>query len=206
MIGGLKLHENNDIPQKENIKETKSAWFEIYEWVECAVATVVAIILIFTFVFKQVEVDGTSMNDTLLDNERVLISNVFYKPQYGDIVVISSEVYGDVPLIKRVIATEGQWINIHDGVVYVGDTKETMIPKGDEFTSHLRTESVVSDELGFYEYPLQVPDGAVFVLGDNRSISLDSRTQAVGFIDTNQILGKALYRVYPFEKIGSIYN
>ncbi len=199
------MNENN-IPQKENIKETKSVWTEIYEWIDCAVATIVIILLLFTFVFKQVVVDGTSMNDTLLHKERVVISDVLYKPQYGDIVVISSEVFGDIPLIKRVIATEGQWINIFDGVVYVGDTKDTMEPKGNEFTEQARTEPFVSLTEKCHDYPVQVPEGSVFVLGDNRSVSLDSRAASIGFIDTHQILGKALYRVYPFDKIGSIYS
>ncbi len=200
------MNENKDISGKENIKESKSVLSEIYEWVDCAVITVLVILLLFSFVFKQVEVDGTSMNDTLLHKERVVISDAFYKPEYGDIVVISNEVFGDIPLIKRVIATEGQWINIEDGIVYVGDTKDSMEPKGNEFTSHARTESIVSPEYGYHTYPLQVPEGTVFVLGDNRSISLDSRTQSVGFIDNRQIIGKALYRVYPFEKFGNIYN
>ncbi len=189
----------------ENIKETRSVWYEIYEWIDCAIIAVMAILVMFTFLFKQVQVDGTSMYDTLDNEERVIVSDVFYKPQYGDIVVVSSEVYGNIPLIKRVIATEGQWVNIENGVVYVGNSIETMVPKGNEFSSNPITESIVSVVYGYHKYPIQVPEGTVFLLGDNRSISLDSRTKTVGFVDTDQIIGKALYRVYPFDKIGSIY-
>lgn len=198
------MNENKEAVTKEEMKETRSVWAEIYEWIDTAVITVVCILLLFSFVFKQVQVDGTSMCDTLQNNERIIMSNVFYTPKYGDIVVISDEVYGDIPLIKRVIATEGQWVDITDGVVYVGDSKDDMKPKGNEFTKQ-STEAVVSTIHGNHNYPLQVPEGTVFVLGDNRSVSLDSRTESVGFVDINQILGKALYRVFPMDKMGSVY-
>ena len=81
-----------------------------------------------------------------------------------------------------------------------------MEPKGNEFSSDVMTEAIVSTMDGYHEYPVQVPEGTVFLLGDNRSISLDSRTKSVGFVDANQLLGKAIYRVYPFDKFGSIYE
>lgn len=195
---------NETVEKEEQIKETRSVWSEIYEWIDTAVITVVCILLIFTFVFKQVVVEGDSMYDTLQNGERVIVSDVFYKPQYGDIVVISNEVYGNTPLIKRIIATEGQWVDIKDGTVYVGDTKETLEEKGNEFTNAL-TKASMSSSVG-HSYPLQVPEGTVFVLGDNRTVSLDSRTTEVGFVDANQIIGKALYRVFPMDRIGNIYN
>ncbi len=191
---------------KKHIKETRSFWNEAYEWIDCAVITVIAILLVFTFLFNQVKIDGGSMNPTLQDEERVIVSNMFYTPEYGDIIVVSSEVYDDTPIIKRVIATEGQWVDIFDGVVSVGDTKDTMKPVGSEFVGDIYTEAIMSGGVyGFHEYPLQVPENHVFVLGDNRSVSLDSRTKEVGFINEDQILGKALYRIYPFDKFGSIY-
>ncbi len=194
-------NENN-----KKLKETKTFWGELYEWIDTAVITVMCILLAFTFLFRQVMIDGGSMEPTLKNEERVIVSDVFYTPEYGDIVVISSEVYDNVPIIKRVIATEGQWVEIFDGVVYVGDTVDTMKPVGEEFVGDIYTESVMAGgAYGYHEYPLQVPENHVFVLGDNRSVSLDSRTTTVGLIDERQILGKALYRVYPFDKIGSIY-
>ncbi len=189
------------------IKETKSFWFEAYEWIDSAIITVMVLLLVFTFLFRQVKIEGDSMNPTLVDGERVIVSDLFYTPEYGDIVVISSEIYDDVPIIKRVIATEGQWVEIYDGNVYVGDDRLKMYKVGDEFVGDVFTEDVIAE--GFYgshEYPLQVPENHVFVLGDNRTVSLDSRTQVIGLIDCRQILGKAIYRVFPFDNMGSIYK
>ena len=198
--------EKIDFSKKNKIKETKSVWAEAYEWIDSAVLTVMVLLLVFTFLFRQVKIDGNSMHPTLQNGERVIISDVFYTPQYGDIVVISSEVYGNVPIIKRVIATEGQWVDIYGGNVYVGDDGSNMFKVSDEFVGDAYTEDVVaSGLLGYYNYPIQVPENHVFVLGDNRNVSLDSRTEVIGFIDCRQILGKALYRVYPVEKIGSLY-
>ncbi len=201
--------DNNEFNKKSNkaeLKETKSFWSEAFEWIDAAVITVMVILLVFTFLFRQVRIDGSSMYPNLQNDERVIVSDVFYTPEYGDIVVISSEVYDGKPIIKRVIATEGQWIDISGGVVSVGDTKDTMKPVGDEFVGDIYTEAIISaGYYGHHEYPMQIPENKVFVLGDNRSVSLDSRTTEIGLIDERQILGKALYRVYPFQKMGSIY-
>ena len=200
-------NNNLNVEHKKELKETRTVWKEIYEWIDCAVITVLCLILLFSFAFRQVSIDGSSMNNTLREGERVIVSDVFYKPQYGDIVVISAEVYDNVPIIKRVVATEGQGINITDGKVYVGETKETMKEVASKFTDCEKTDSLMADgNYGVQEYPLQIPENHVFVLGDNRKVSLDSRTTAVGLIDERQILGKALYRVYPFDRIGSIYK
>ena len=86
------------------IKETRSLWKEVYDWVDCAVITIICVILLFTFCFRQVEIDGSSMSNTLEHGDRILISNIFYTPKKGDVVVVSSEIYDNVPIIKRVIA------------------------------------------------------------------------------------------------------
>ena len=140
--------QNVDVKKPSRVKETHSIWSEIYEWVDCAVITVVCILLLFTFVFRQVEIEGDSMKDTLFDGNRVIVSNVFYTPKYGDVVVISSEVYNNEPIIKRIIATGGQWIDIKAGVVYVGDTKDAMQPVGDEFVGDVYTTSTVGNYIG----------------------------------------------------------
>ena len=192
---------------RKSVKQTKTFWAEAYEWIDSAVITIMVILLAFTFLFRQVRIEGGSMLPTLQNGERVIVSDVFYTPEYGDIVVISSEVYDNIPIIKRVIATEGQWVDIHDGKVFVGKSTENMKEVGSEFVGDIVTEVSVGapDIYGVQTYPLQIPENHVFVLGDNRSVSLDSRTTVVGLIDQRQILGKALYRVFPFDNIGSIY-
>ena len=202
------MDENNFSEHKAhaNLSETKSFWHEAYEWIDCAVITILCILLVFTFLFRQVKIDGGSMNPTLIHGERVIVSDVFYTPKYGDIVVISSEVYDNIPIIKRVIATEGQWVEIYNGVVSVGDTKDSMKPVGSEFVGDIYTDAIVGGgAYGSQTYPLQVKKNHVFVLGDNRNVSLDSRTEAVGLVDQRHILGKAVLRVYPFDKAGSLY-
>lgn len=188
------------------LKETRTVWTEVFEWIDCAVLTVMALLLVFTFVFRQVKIDGDSMNSTLFHNERVIVSNLFYTPENGDIVVISSEIYDNVPIIKRVIATEGQWIKIAEGKVYVGDSEDDLHELNEPYIGGQHTADIVSNNFyGHYEYPLQVPANKVFLLGDNRGVSLDSRTETIGLVDERQILGKAIYRIYPLDKIGSIY-
>ncbi|MBQ1184027.1 MAG: signal peptidase I [Clostridia bacterium] len=200
------MQEEKNCQQNSKIKETKSVWAEAYEWIDSVVLTVMVLLLVFTFLFRQVKIDGDSMYPTLEDGERVIISDVFYTPKYGDIIVISSEVYDNIPIIKRVIATEGQWVEIASGNVYVGEDRLNMLKVSDEFVGDVYTEEIIaSGLLGKYDYPIQVPKNHVFVLGDNREVSLDSRTEVIGFVDCRQILGKALYRVYPIEKLGSLY-
>lgn len=198
--------ENNKPKTKAKIKEVKTVWTEIFEWIDCIVLVVISMLLIFTFVFRHIEIDGNSMNNTLLHKERVIVSNLFYTPENGDIVVVSSEVYDNVPIIKRVIATEGQWVDIRDGKVYVGDSPNTLTELNEEYINGQYTVDIIANNLyGSHEYPLLVPENKVFLLGDNRAVSLDSRTTAIGLVDEGQILGKAIYRIYPFNKIGSIY-
>lgn len=191
-------------PKPSKLRETRSIWNEIYEWLDCAAITVLCIILCFTFFLRQVRIDGSSMEDTLYNDERVVLSNVFYTPKCGDIVVISSEVYDNTPIIKRVIATEGQYVDIRDGQVYVGDTADSLVMLKEEYVGGKYTAETVGARYGSHEYPLLVSENKVFVLGDNRTVSLDSRTKVVGMIDKDEVLGKVLIRVYPFGKFGRI--
>ena len=175
------------------------------------VTWLVAILLIFLLLFRVVVVSGPSMNQTLLHGDYLLlINNVFYRePQKGDIVVISKDAYKDgEPIIKRVIATEGQWVDIDfgQGIVYVNGNAL------DE--PYVNTPTNIEEGVFF---PLQVADGCVFVLGDNRNSSKDSRSLEIGQIDKREILGKAIFLFMPgkdedtqkmnFKRIGALsYN
>ncbi len=180
---------------------------QIFEWLDVLVAAVVAVVLIFSFVFRIATIEGTSMLDTLKENDRVVISNIAYTPKNGDIVIISrntnneplEENFDNQPIIKRIIATEGQKVDIdfEKGIVYVDDKKL------DE--PYIKTPTTQKDDIDF---PVFVPEGCVFVLGDNRGISLDSRSSRIGdmgMIDERYILGKVLFRIFPISEFGGIY-
>ena len=139
-----------------------------------------------------------SMNPTLNNGDKMLVSNVFYKPKAGDIVVFKKDSYDpNKALVKRVIATEGQWVEVdyEEGVVRVGDTKDTMVALEENYIAEPATTRYYTDT---NDYPIQVPANCVFAMGDNRNNSTDSRSSMVGFVDENYVLGKAVFRIVPF--------
>ncbi len=205
------MNEQYDFTTEKKVKETRSIWHEVFDWIESIGITFLCVFFALTFCFRVVTIEGDSMMNTLIEGEKVVISNLFYEAKQGDIVVISRNYKNDPdmvpnesnsPIIKRVIATEGQWIDIdfEEGIVYVGNSVETMQPYKEDYIRNLTTVP------GDFEGPQQIEKGHVFVLGDNRSVSLDSRYDEIGQVDTNYILGKAYFRLTPFEKFGTIYN
>ncbi len=188
---------------KDDSKSTLKADF--FDWLEILVTAIILLVILFTFVFKIVTIDGPSMENTLHNGERIVISNIGGDAQSGDIVVISrnqNNIVGDTdasaPIIKRVIATAGQTVDIdfETGVVYVDGValEET----------YVKTPTNVKFDINF---PVNVPDDCVFVLGDNRNNSTDSRSSLIGddgMIDKRYILGKVVLRVLPFDKFGRV--
>ena len=161
---------------------------ELYDWVQCFVSALVVGILIFIFLFRVITVDGNSMNPTLFNGDKIIISKLFYTPKYGDIIVLRAENFSSDPLVKRVIATEGQTISIDfsQGVVYIDGE-----PLDEEYTA-----APTFSQEDFRE-PLTVPEGCVFVMGDNRNASTDSRTSSIGMIDSREIFGKVYLIIFP---------
>lgn len=192
---------NNSVsqPNNDDRRKLKGAAAEVYEWLEAIAFALAIVVLLFTFVFRIVGVSGESMEPTLHDENRVLVSCPFYTPKENDIVIIVAPIGDDYnkPLVKRVVATGGQSIQIVDGVVYVDgapkiiDGLETIQNPGSAFD---------------FSSPVYVPEGYVFVLGDNRNDSLDSRDPRVGMIDTRYIIGKVQFRIFPFDEFGSVYK
>lgn len=188
-------------------EKNRSSRLELYDWVQCIVAAVILAILIFVFVGRVIGVKGDSMYPTLHNQDRIITSNLFYTPKQGDIVVFKTEHFGNEPLVKRVVATEGQTVEIDfdKGIVYVdGEAAD------DSFT-YAPTKARED-----FSGKVTVPDGCVFVMGDNRNDSTDSRSNRVGMVDTRTILGKVHFVLIPgkdletgdryFSRIGSPYN
>ena len=151
----------------------------------------VAVLLVFMLVFRVIVVSGPSMMQTLQNGDCIiLLSSVFYgEPKYGDVVVISKQAYKDgEPIIKRVIATEGQEVDIDfsSGIVYV-----------DGVALDEPYVNTPTNEFEGVDFPRTVGPGCVFVLGDNRNLSKDSRSSEIGMIDKREILGKALLVALP---------
>ncbi|WP_079988318.1 signal peptidase I [Anaerotruncus rubiinfantis] len=186
-----------DIQNSLNASEKrKNAMNELYEWIESSVFAVILILLVFTFFVRTAFVSGSSMVPTLHDGERLILQQIGYTdPQYGDIIVIDRTQSDEPPIIKRVIGKEGDLIDIdfENGVV-VRNGKVLDEPYVNEPTL---TERDV-------EFPVEVPEGTLFVLGDNRNHSADSRTQDIGMIDLHRVMGKAVFRFFPLGNAGAI--
>lgn len=172
----------------------------VMEWVETIVMAVVFVTVVFTFVARVITVDGISMEPTYYNGDRVLSTTLAGAPHQGDVVIVVNAL--DEPIIKRVIATEGQTVDfdqesgevIVDGEVVSGSVYG--IEDGITYVTDLPGQVL--------EFPQTVPKGCVFVMGDNRDNSLDSRFVEVGMVDTRNILGKVFFNLFPISKFGFV--
>lgn len=188
------MNEQMEQINTEETKQKNGVAQSCFEWAEALVSSIVIVVAIFTFLFRVVAVSGPSMETTLMSEDRIVLTNLFYDPKPGDIVVMSHGAEFQEPLVKRVIAVEGQVVNINSsGEVYV-DNKKLEEP-------YIRGALTFP---GAQSYPLEIPEGYVFVMGDNRTVSLDSRSHEVGLIDTRNIIGKAQCIIYPLNRIGRL--
>lgn len=182
-------------PSEAAVSKRDKLFKEIYEWVESAVMAVVFVVLLFTFVARTSVVSGSSMVDTLHGGDMLIVSRLGYSAQNGDIVVATKPYSHNEPIVKRIIATGGQTVDIDfkEGVVYVNGE---MIDE-----TYVNTPTNRKYDM---QFPLTVPDGYLFLLGDNRNGSYDSRAQEIGLVDERYILGKAYIRVLPFSDFGTL--
>lgn len=211
-------------------KGANNFWKEAWEWTYTILIAIVIAFLIKAFLFDIVKVDGLSMYPTLQHADRLIVSKLGYEPKHGDIVILDAnykkrqEFYEDdakakgkdklnalekgaeyfsIPknlrrkyYVKRVIALPGQTVDIKDGKVLVdGKVLDEYYYKGK--TSP--TDPAIS-------YPVTVEDDTVFVMGDNRNNSTDSRASSLGLVPYNAVIGKAQFRFFPFNSIGSVYS
>ena len=215
---------------EDNLKPSK-LFKGIFDILESLSYAIIVVILLFTFLAKLTVVDGSSMENTLYHGQYLVVTDPFftYSPSQGDIVVIQGDFVGDKydhPIVKRVIATGGQTveINLMSKTVYV-DGILFEEPSGVKWNESIATRLIptlgeyAKDEYGnllyddygnpiisksyynaeTFTFKATVPDGHVFVLGDNRDGSADSRLAEIGFIPENYILGKVAFRISPFS-------
>ena len=198
----LKITEYNKIyhvpaqrPSKPAGNKKKFA-ATMFDWVMSFIVAVVFLCAVFTFGVRPVRVDGDSMLPTLQDGNWLIVSAFDKNPEQGEIVIVTqpNQTAKGGPIVKRVIAVGGQEVNIdfNRGIVYV-DGEVVDEPYILEKTR--RSFDV--------QFPLVVPEGQLFVMGDNRNDSLDSRSTKIGFIDERYVLGSCLFRVYPFGAVDS---
>lgn len=168
---------------------------EVYDWIQCIIFALVFCVLLFVFAVRMVNVVGHSMVPTLEQSDKVVISNLFYHPKQGDVVVLRKQTLMEEPIVKRIIATEGQTVDIDfdDGVVYV-DGKALDEPYVNE---------PVHDRENF-EGKITVPEGCVFVMGDNRNASTDSRDARLDCVDERYIMGRVYFTLFPVKNIGVV--
>lgn len=177
-------------PEEAGEENREPRYTGLYEWVEAAVFSLVVVVLVFTFLFRVVGVDGPSMTPTLLNQERLILTDLFYTPERGDIVVINR--YTKEPLIKRIIAVGGDTISIDGATGEVSVNGEVLDEPYIQGTTYPLE----------FQSPQTVPEGYVFVMGDNRENSTDSRR--LGYINEKDIMGKAVFRIWPLNKFGGI--
>lgn len=172
-----------------------------FEWVDSLVMALVVVVILFTFLFRVVTVDGTSMLPTLYSGDRIVVSSYFYEPKQGDVVVLKRTIGLTKPIVKRVIALPGQTVDIDylTGTVYVDGNA---IDESAYIENGITHEPMTSETL--LNFPQTVPAGHIFVLGDNREVSEDSRFEAVGMVDERYILGKAELVLFPVSRFGRI--
>lgn len=180
-----------EIPQR-----SFKAW--LLEWMETIIVAFVAVTVCFTFFARVITVDGSSMEPTYYDGDRVLVTSLAGQAEKGDVVIIVHAL--EDTIIKRVVATEGQVVDFDP--VQGELTVDGAPVKGEEFGIE-NGITFVPDRPGMVmDFPQQVPEGCVFVLGDNRGASQDSRYLSVGMVDRRNILGRVVLNLFPFSKAG----
>lgn len=178
------------IGKKEQEKDS-----DTYDWMQSVVTAFLFCVIVFAFFVRIIGVIGQSMEPTFHEGDSVIISRLFYEPKPGDIVVLRKLSFQEEPIIKRIIATEGQTVDIdfETGTVYVDD-----VALAEPYTAELTRIPLDFDG------KTTVPENCIFVLGDNRNHSTDSRSSSLGFVDERYIMGKVLFRLLPLNRFGFV--
>ena len=177
---------------KQAQNEPQSAGREMYQNVRTLVTVLAVLILLFTFVARIIVVSGLSMENTLMNGDAMVVWTLGYTPKQGDVVVLTKRSYQEDSIVKRVIATGGQSVDIDysTGTVYVDD-----VPLEEDYIKEQMRVPSYGEGLNHIE----VPEGCLFVMGDNRNQSADSRYSGIGIIDERCVIGRAVMVVFPFQ-------
>lgn len=191
------MNENIEINETEQLneaaaKETKLTFAQrLVELASIIASSIIAIMLIFTFVFRVVGVSGPSMMNTLRNGDWLLVSAFITEPERGDIVIVTQPNTFNEPIVKRVIAVGGDTIDI--------DFAAATVTVNGKVINEPYLATPTTDDEGGWSYPLTLEEGQVFVMGDNRQHSTDSRSADIGLIDENYILGQVMVRFSPLS-------
>ncbi|OHW62547.1 signal peptidase I T [Andreesenia angusta] len=169
---------------------------ELWDWVKSILVAVVIALVIKTFLFNSTKVIGSSMYPTLHENDRLFTNKIVYivgEPEVGDVVVLQAPDDETKDYIKRVIAVEGDTVDINDGIVYVN---------GEAIEEGYIAENSYTD--AYDQNHWEIPAGQVFVLGDNREFRASKDSRSLGTVDEELVKGKASFRYFPFDRIGTI--
>ena len=182
----------NTVKNEKSQGDTAAISGEVYDWLQCLVSALIICVLVFAFFARIIGIIGSSMVPSFHDGDKVVISKLFFEPVQGDVIVLRKLQFQEEPIIKRVIAVEGQTVDIDfdAGIVYVDGE-----PQSEPTYARLDFDGM-----------LTVPEGQVFVMGDNRNHSSDSREGAIGCVDKRYILGKVLLRLFPISDFQTIEN
>ena len=183
----------------------QSSLSSFIDYVEVFVVALSLVIIIFSFFIRICKVQGPSMENTLFEDEKLIVTNIGYTPKRGDIIVFHQTGTLNEPVVKRVIATAGETVDIDFddyGKVTITDVD------GNEFVldeiDYKNLDSTYAYIKSDYELPYTVPEGCIFVMGDNRNHSTDSRSLLIGPVDERRVLGKVILRISPFDRFGKV--
>lgn len=190
----MENNNSNDTCHEFSVEGSELARF-LFESAEVVAPSLVFIVFMLVFVFRIFTVQGSSMLSTLQNGNKVVVRIYDYKPARGDIVVISKYGKLDESIIKRVIALPGD-------TLYIDFATSSVYVNGKKLDEYYINEPIFGPDDG--EIPAVIPDGYLFVMGDNRNHSSDSRSRCVGLVPINHVVGKAFFRYFPFNKISKL--